>query len=102
MILTCTVCGADDCECVLRRTDVPAFQNALYKTQAAATRAQTGEIALTVCRQCGFVRNACFDAGLVAYGADYENDQSNSEVFLAHMDAMADRVLCDRVSVVSS
>ncbi len=39
--------------------------------------------------------NAAFDADLVAYGSDYENDQTISPAFAAHVDGIADRVLAE-------
>lgn len=71
------------------------FQNALYPSESAARAAKTGDLAIRGCRRCGFVFNAAFDPDLVAYGADYENDQTVSPSFAAHVDGIAQRVLAE-------
>jgi SAM-dependent methyltransferase len=89
----CPVCGGAKLADCLDRASVPVFQNALYASAAAARAAVTGRLAIRFCRACGFGFNAAFDADLVAYGADYENDQTLSGMFSAHVDRMAENVL---------
>jgi len=90
---TCPLCGGDTLLPILRRPHVPVFQNGLYADHASALAATDGALAITLCRQCGFVFNADFDSARIAYGDSYENDQTVSGVFAAHVDRMADRVL---------
>ncbi len=66
--------------------------NRLYETRDEALRAPAGVLHILFCRACGFVFNAAFDVSLVPYGDHYENNQSNSGLFLAHMKDMASRV----------
>jgi hypothetical protein len=89
----CLMCGSDAIHPVLTRAAVPVFQNAIYRNESTARAAATGDLALAVCGNCSFVFNAPFDPARIAYGPEYENDQSHSDIFLRHMDAMADRVL---------
>jgi SAM-dependent methyltransferase len=89
----CPLCAGHDLVEGPSRRGVPVFQNALYATAALARAAPVGDLAIRGCRRCGFVFNAAFDPGLVAYGADYENDQTVSPAFAAHVDRIADRVL---------
>lgn len=90
---TCPLCGGEALMPILRRPHVPVFQNGLYADHAAAVAAADGALAITLCRGCGFVFNAEFDNARIAYGGSYENDQTVSGVFAAHVDRMADRVL---------
>jgi SAM-dependent methyltransferase len=89
----CSICGSKSLTPILRREQVPIVQNARCKTEFGARAMQRGEIALVSCSGCGFVWNAAFDPSLVVYDVDYESDQSQSETFLSHMNAIADRVL---------
>ncbi len=66
--------------------------NRLHETADEARAAPAGEMRLLFCRSCGFVFNGAFDLSLVPYGDDYENNQSNSGRFMAHMQEMAERV----------
>lgn len=91
----CPLCGGSDLVEGLERQGVPVFQNALYATAAAARAARTGDLAIRDCRRCGFVFNAVFNPDLVAYGANYENDQTVSPAFAAHVDRIAARVLAE-------
>lgn len=75
------------------RPRVPVFQNALYPTAADARVAMTGRLVIRICRQCGFGFNAAFESALVAYGVNYENDQTVSAVFAEHIDRMAEIVM---------
>jgi hypothetical protein len=89
----CPVCAARALETVMDRARVPVFENAVHRTRAAALRASVGRLAIRICRSCGFVFNDAFDAALVAYDTNYENDQTQSAAFSAHVDRMAGRVL---------
>ena len=93
--LDCPLCGGADLVEGLSRAAVPVLQNALYPTEPAARAARTGDLAIRGCRRCGFVFNAAFDPDLVAYGVDYENDQTLSPSFAAHVDRIALRVLAE-------
>jgi len=90
---SCPVCGGAALLPCLDRASVPVFQNALYPGETLARNAATGQLAIRFCRACGFGFNAAFEPELVAYGADYENDQTMSGVFSAHVDGMAGKVL---------
>lgn len=89
----CPVCAARALETVMDRARVPVFENAVHHTRTAALRASVGRLAIRICRHCGFVFNYAFDAALVGYDTNYENDQTQSAAFSAHVDRMAERVL---------
>ncbi len=48
---------------------------------------------MVCCRRCGFVANAAFRADLLEYGENYENDQTWSPRFDAHVNGLVDRLL---------
>jgi 2-polyprenyl-3-methyl-5-hydroxy-6-metoxy-1,4-benzoquinol methylase len=89
----CPLCQSPRIATVMTRPFAPATQQMLCRSEAAAFAVPTATIALAVCSDCGFVFNRAFDARLSVYDTEYENDQSHAPAFLAHMDAMADRVL---------
>ncbi len=91
----CPLCASQHLTPIIERTAVPVFQNALAPSAAAARAASAGTLSIQRCGGCGFVFNAGFDPDLITYSQDYENDQSLSPVFAAHIDAMAARVLAD-------
>jgi hypothetical protein len=101
----CPLCNADAGICFDRRERAPILLNRTYKSASAARAAATGTLAFNGCRNCGFVWNAAFDENAIVYDGAYENDQAHSDVFRAHMDAMAARALAmvpanETVSVV--
>jgi hypothetical protein len=75
---------------------VPAHQNLLFPTPAAARAAARGTLDLRVCRRCGFVTNAAFDPARLDYGPAYENSQDCSPAFAAYLDGLADRIVTGR------
>lgn len=88
----CPLCAHSDLLLVFHRTRVMVSCNFLYTSADAARQAPAGELRIQLCRRCGFVFNGAFDWALVPYGPNYENDQSNSARFHAHMQEMAGRV----------
>jgi SAM-dependent methyltransferase len=88
----CPLCGHGDLIPVLHREKTVVSANVLYETETQAQSAPVGNLTIVLCARCGFVFNATFDRTLVPYGEHYQNDQSKSERFLAHMQDMASRV----------
>jgi SAM-dependent methyltransferase len=85
----CRVCGSSETHEFLHRDAVPVHQNLVLETRAEALGVSRGDLALTVCRACGFVFNAAFDAGKLAYGEDYDNTQSHSPFFARYIEELA-------------
>jgi SAM-dependent methyltransferase len=88
----CKVCGERALVPVIRRDGVPVHQNLLYATPAAARTAARGRLDLHACGQCGFVANVAFEPRQLEYGPAYENSQDHSPAFVAHLDALIDRL----------
>jgi SAM-dependent methyltransferase len=87
------VCASASTLPLFSRDNVPVLLNRLYESAEAARRAVTGRLVVVGCHKCGLVFNAAFDSSLSGYDGRYENDQSNSAAFCAHMRDMADRIL---------
>lgn len=89
----CPLCGSDDLFAFLERRGVPVHQNLPLSTRVAALATPRGDLRLVCCRRCGFVANAAFRAELLNYGEQYENDQTWSPRFDAHVNGLVDRLL---------
>jgi SAM-dependent methyltransferase len=89
----CPICNSESLATVTERPNVPVHQHILYDTADAARNAVRGHLHIVACLVCGFVFNASFDLSLMSYGVDYENDQTHSPAFSAHVDQLAKRLL---------
>jgi len=85
-LTTCPVCGGGELEPFIFRTQVPVHQNRVFPTRQLARAATRGDLAMQVCRCCGFVFNRSFDASCLEYEQDYDNTQSHSGVFDDYLD----------------
>jgi SAM-dependent methyltransferase len=92
---TCPLCTSSEMAEVTERPNVPVHQNKLYETRADARAATRGHLKVVACLTCGFVFNAAFDLSLMSYDEGYENDQTHSPAFSAHVDKLADRLLSE-------
>lgn len=88
----CPVCGSGEGLTFLVRENMPVHQHILHRDQKSARASARGDLSMTACRSCGFVYNAAFDPGLLAYGREYDNDQSLSPAFRVHLTERARRV----------
>lgn len=89
----CPVCDSADSFLVFHQDEAPVSQNRLFATPQDAGACSLGELDFWRCGNCGFVWNRAFDAKLLSYAEDYENNQSLSPAFSAHMDDMGGRVM---------
>jgi SAM-dependent methyltransferase len=85
----CAICGSVQVQPLIARRDTPVFQNAVYADATAARTAARGDLDFRRCQACGFVWNAAFLSERVIYGETYENSQSGSTAFRAHMTGRA-------------
>lgn len=74
------------------RDKVPIFMNRRYSDRAEARHAACGTLRMSGCLDCGFVWNAAFNPGIIVYDSSYENDQTHSPAFRAHVGERADRI----------
>jgi len=73
-------------------TDVPIYCNVLWPNNAKARAAETGNISVGYCRDCGHVFNRSFDPSLMDYTEAYENSLHYSPVFNEYADSLATRL----------
>lgn len=71
---------------------LPVFQNRMYDSAAEGRDCPKGDMRLVEDLETGLVRNAAFRPELVDYDAAYQNEQSVSPQFRAHINAVADLV----------
>jgi hypothetical protein len=88
----CPVCGSINSQQIVRRDNVPVLLNRLYPTWASARAAASGTLDIHRCNGCGFAWNTAFDPRIVVYDDDYENDQTYSPTFVAHMQDRAEDI----------
>lgn len=92
----CPTCGAGDPVRWLHRPSVPVHQNLPLDAAAEARSVPRGVLDLRWCSKCGFGFNAAFDADLCRYGARYDNTQTHSPRFEAHVEQLAQRLVHER------
>ncbi len=78
----CPACGHIGLDGFHRSDAAPANSNLLLADATAAIEFPSGVIELGMCRSCGFITNAAFDASLARYGEGYEESQASSARFL--------------------
>ena len=64
---------------------LPVFQNKMFTNRDAALSCPKGDMRLVQDTETGLIFNAAFDASLLEYDADYQNEQACSGVFKQHL-----------------
>lgn len=72
-----------------RAEHFPVFQNRMFPSAQEAVNSVVGDIVLVRDQNTGLVFNRAFNPALMKYDADYQNEQSLSPAFLAHLDNVA-------------
>lgn len=70
---------------LFRITGLPVFQNKMYNNQLSAITSPVGDVVLVQDLDTGLIFNAAFDANLLTYDQDYQNEQAHSVVFQKHL-----------------
>ncbi len=89
----CALCGGSELVVFVDRRAVPVHQNLPRDTPEAARAVTRGDLELACCRRCGFIGNLAFRDELLEYGEDYENEQTWSPHFAAHIDSLIDHLI---------
>jgi hypothetical protein len=89
----CPVCNGSETRPFLIVPDVPVFCNVLWPTRTAALAAETGDIELALCDDCGHVFNSAFDDAKLAYSEAYENSLHFSQHFNQYARDLATRLV---------
>lgn len=82
---SCPLCHGEDSALVYSCDNLPLFQNVVFETMQEAIETQQARVALRECRQCGFAWNSMFDAALMHYDKNYQNEQGLSKNFNQHL-----------------
>ncbi|RNF84264.1 class I SAM-dependent methyltransferase [Montanilutibacter psychrotolerans] len=70
---------------LLRLQGLPAYQNKMFESAAAAMACPRGDVALVQDLASGRVHNAAFDPDRLSYDGSYQNEQGHSPAFQAHV-----------------
>jgi SAM-dependent methyltransferase len=70
---------------LFRIEQLPVFQNRMFSTAQEALDCTKGDVVLVQDTSTGLVSNAAFDAELLVYDADYQNEQACSTIFKQHL-----------------
>ncbi len=77
----CPCCAADTIESIYKIESIPAQSCLLMDSAQQARDYPTGNLEWVFCDTCGFLFNAAWNDGLLAYDATYEETQHFSETF---------------------
>jgi SAM-dependent methyltransferase len=69
--------------------DLPVFQNRMFASAEEARNCVRGDVKLVRDWQSGLIFNRAFHPDLMAYDANYQNEQAVSAVFREHLSAVA-------------
>lgn len=83
----CPICEDESGVSLSQPMEMPILMNRIYATAEEGRSAARGTLDFVSCRRCGFTWNRAFDPSLIKYDKEYENDQSWSPAFRAHMKA---------------
>ena len=90
---TCPICHSNTPILLDQRSRAPLLQNRVWPDRASARAAPAGELDFTLCAACGFAWNRAFDPDQIIYDQAYNNDQTGSPRFRAHVAEMVERIL---------
>lgn len=90
---SCPVCNEQNSLLLDYRKSVPTLQNNTLASIEEATAFPSGELAMRRCSCCGFVWNDAFDESAISYDNNYDNNVTESDYYLDHLNKMADRLL---------
>ncbi len=86
----CRACGSAETESFYRVPSVPVHSCLMVDDRATALAFPMGALDLHVCRACGFIQNARYDASLQGYSSAYEETQAFSPRFMQFLDELCD------------
>lgn len=89
----CPVCHCKTSILLEQRSRAPLLQNRVWPDRVSARAAPAGELCFILCASCGFAWNRAFNPGQIIYDQNYNNDQTGSPRFRAHVAEMVARIL---------
>ncbi len=88
--MKCKLCRSDNIFIIYTASDIPIFQNKVYKTLSEAQNIITGNVQLVKCMNCGFIFNIDFDYHVMNYDDQYQNEQAHSIYFQKYLGELID------------
>jgi SAM-dependent methyltransferase len=88
----CAACGTPGGRHLATLRAVPTNSCLMLPTPAAARAWPRGDIALRLCKACGFIANRAIDPALTEYSERYEPTQGWSPAFRRYQRALAERI----------
>jgi 2-polyprenyl-3-methyl-5-hydroxy-6-metoxy-1,4-benzoquinol methylase len=70
---------------IFPKTQLPVLQQKVFNSKNEAVNSPVGMVELKKNINSGIISNVLFDASLVKYDENYDNEQSNSKMFLSHL-----------------
>lgn len=70
---------------LFRIDELPVFQNKMFNDHESALNCTKGDVRLVQDMETGLIFNSAFDASLLQYDCDYQNEQACSNVFQNHL-----------------
>ncbi|MFN8015300.1 MAG: class I SAM-dependent methyltransferase [Acidimicrobiia bacterium] len=89
MITSCPSCDSSKLGTFLEQKEIPTNSYLMLRDQELALSYPTGNMALTLCDDCGYIFNAAFIPDNTEYSESYEASQGSSKVFMAWLEDMA-------------
>ena len=89
----CPNCGAQELSIFYEAKNAPVHSCVMLPTQQEALAFPSGEIALGLCRECGFISNVVFNPSMLDYSSTYEDQQVFSSTFNAFAYNLAKRLV---------
>lgn len=71
---------------LLELAGIPVYQNRIFETREDAVACPRGDLMLVQDDATGLIFNSAFDAQLIEYSDDYQNEQAHSETFRTHLE----------------
>ena len=90
---TCSVCGCQQQTDFFEVRNAPVHVGIVWDSAEQARHAPTGDILLSYCHGCGFVHNRIFAPEKLSYRPGYEASLVHSEVFVAFLKSVAERLI---------
>lgn len=85
-MIKCPLTGSTNTKVIYTQRQVPLIQNKVYPTKEEAQQAICRDVVLAQSLDNGFVFSADFTESIIDYDMHYQNEQSNSAYFRAHLD----------------
>lgn len=94
--VNCPVCSTNTSHVFVDRRRVPSMQNFLCHTLGEAQAVSRGDLEIRICHHCGFGFNATFDGAQISYSDRYDNANTFSPSFEAHVESLVRYVIQGR------